>query len=244
MAKAAKTSSKVRKVAQEQATVPLSRNTLVSRAGIGFAVLVFFFIVTRPGVMGRIEDRVRDSASSINTHGGLTSGDGTLSSVFTSEVMYWRDDIIRWGQERNLNPNLIATIMQIESCGDPYISSGVGAQGLFQVMPLHFANGENQIDIETNAQRGLNHLQDCLRWTGYDVGVTFACYNGGPSVIGRPQSQWYEESRNYYTWGTGIYREATSGASSSSTLQTWLASGGSGLCETARNTQQLFTPNE
>ena len=241
MAKTSK--SRVRKVTEEP-TLTLSRNTLLMRAGMGLFVLFGLFLITRPSVMGNIEDRLRSSTANMNTHDGITKGDTRLSGIFMPEVLYWREDILRWAAERSLNPNLIATIMQIESCGDPYISSGAGAQGLFQVMPLHFGNGENQIDIETNAIRGLNHLQDCLEWTDYDLGVTFACYNAGPSVIGLPQSEWYQESRNYYTWGMGIYREATSGTDSSSTLQTWLSAGGSGLCDSARRTQQVFTPRE
>src|SRR5688572_11990822 len=42
---------------------------------------------------------------------------GTLSTVFTPEVLHWQDKIVAWSAAFNLDPNLAATVMQIESCG-------------------------------------------------------------------------------------------------------------------------------
>lgn len=226
---------------KEKAKESLNLNSILMRLAGGLAVLLILAIVTRPEVWNWLSERSPMSAP--DTHGGIVNGEAELSPIYTSQVLYWEDDILRWSRERNLNPNLVATIMQIESCGDPYVSSNAGAQGLFQVMPFHFANGENQIDPETNAQRGLNHLIDCLNWTNYDVGVTFACYNGGPSVIGLPQSQWYEESRYYFRWGTGIYNDALEGLEDSPAVEEWLNAGGNILCGQAGQTQALLQPN-
>jgi hypothetical protein len=63
----------------------------------------------------------------------------SLSPIFTPEIHYWADSIIRWAAASNLDPNLAAVVMQIESCGDPRATSRAGAMGLFQVMPYHFA---------------------------------------------------------------------------------------------------------
>jgi hypothetical protein len=57
-----------------------------------------------------------------------------------------------------------------------------------------------------------------------------------------PQSQWYEETRSYYNWGTGIYSDAISGRDESSTLERWLNAGGAGLCLQAQQTQALLRP--
>ena len=215
------------------------------RGAIGLMFLGALFVLSQPGSLSRIIDEIESrvvSRASTATHGGVSKGDAQLSSLFTPEVLYWEDDIKRWASDYNLNPNLIATIIQIESCGDPYISSNAGAQGLFQVMPLHFPDGENQLNTENNAVRGLNHLAECLQLSGYDVGVSFACYNGGASVINRPQSQWFQESRDYFVWGSGIYGDASRGASESDTLDQWLAAGGVNLCGRASETQALFIP--
>jgi len=158
---------------------------------------------------------------------------GYIAPLFTAEVDHWSDSIVRWARQFNLDPNLLATIMQIESCGWPNAVSNAGASGLFQVMPFHFATGENQLDPDTNAARSAGVLADCLNWADDNVGLTMACYNGGPSVLTQPYSQWSDETQRYYKWASGIYGDAMRNATSSSTLNEWLAAGGSNLCNQA-----------
>src|SRR5690606_6861661 len=93
----------------------------------------------------------------------------SIAPLFTSEVDNWADDIGRWATQYGLDPNLLATVMQIESCGDDTVSSHAGAQGLFQVMPLHFSEGEVYTDPDTNAMRSANFLNQCLGWANGDV---------------------------------------------------------------------------
>jgi soluble lytic murein transglycosylase-like protein len=156
-----------------------------------------------------------------------------IAPLFTPEIDFWSDNINRWAQQYGLDPNLLATVMQIESCGHPTISSSAGAQGLFQVMPFHFLSSENQLDPDTNAMRGAGVLQACLDMADGDVGLAMACYNGGPRVLSMPYDQWHNEPQRYYTWGTGIYGDAVSNSVSSDTLNRWLDAGGSALCEMA-----------
>ncbi len=163
-----------------------------------------------------------------------------LSSVFTPEVQYWAPLIRAWAQAYQIDPNLIATLIQIESCGDPYVTSSAGAQGLFQVMPFHFEPGEDMLEPHTNARRGLDYLLGSLQRADGHVGLALAGYNGGHSVIWRGWAAWSEQTRRYYRWGTGIYFEAISGAESSPTLQEWFAVGGMRLCaNAARSLEQL-----
>lgn len=158
---------------------------------------------------------------------------GGIAPMFTQEVQYWSGNIHGWAIQYNLDPNLLATVMQIESCGHADISSYAGAQGLFQVMPFHFATTENQTDPDTNAKRGANFLNECLGWSGGDPNLAMACYNGGPGVISRPYATWPSETQRYYQWGSTIYADATQNLSTSSALQSWLDAGGSGLCTSA-----------
>lgn len=160
-----------------------------------------------------------------------------IAPLFTDEVDYWAEDIRRWATEYNLDPNLMATVMQIESCGQAEVSSHAGAQGLFQVMPFHFAPGEVYTDPNTNALRSANFLNECLGWSGGDIGLTLACYNGGPSVTTRPYQSWHSETQRYYNWGLGIYNDAVANAQTSPTLDSWLGAGGSHLCNAAAATQ-------
>lgn len=156
-----------------------------------------------------------------------------LSPIFTPSVLYWEDDILEWSEEYGIDPNAAATLMQIESCGDPDAESYVGAAGLFQVMPFHFAEGEDRFEPDTNALRGLEYFADGLDLADGHAGLAMAGYNGGHGLIGRAYENWPHETQRYYRWGSGIYREASAGWESSPTLESWLDAGGSALCETA-----------
>jgi len=161
-----------------------------------------------------------------------------LSPVFTPEVQHWAPLIQAWGVLYQIDPNLIATVIQIESCGDPEVSSTAGAQGLFQVMPFHFTPGEDMLDVQTNARRGLDYLAGGLAKADGHAGLALAGYNGGHGMIDRGWSAWASETRRYYYWGSRIYAEVVSGMAASPTLDEWLGAGGSGLCTRAANTQR------
>ncbi len=156
-----------------------------------------------------------------------------LSPIFTPSVQYWKDDIIVWVAEYGLDPNLAATVMQIESCGYPRAGSHVGALGLFQVMPYHFEDDDDPFDPDTNALRGLAYLAGGLERADGHAGLALAGYNGGYLRISGSYATWPYETQRYYRWGSGIYREASAGWDSSPTLAAWLAAGGQSLCDTA-----------
>ncbi len=167
---------------------------------------------------------------------------GNISPVFSTQVKHWEPQIVAWAARYQLDPNIVATIMQIESCGDPNAVSRSGAQGLFQVMPFHFANGENMQDPETNATRGLNFYVEQLRHTSGDIYLSFAGYNGGYAASNSSWEQWANETQRYYTWAKGIYDDAAAGLTTSPTLEQWLAAGGASLCQQASNRLGLTTP--
>lgn len=166
------------------------------------------------------------------SHAPLASA-GSISSIFTSQVQYWAPSINRWSTQSGLDPNLLAVVIQIESCGDPGATSSAGARGLFQVMPYHFRTGEDPYAPDTNASRAIAYLQRALATSNNDVRLALAGYNGGIGVISEPDWLWPTETSRYAHWGTGIYTDAESGASSSERLTQWLAAGGSSLCSRA-----------
>ena len=163
----------------------------------------------------------------------VAAGSANLSPVFTREVQHWAPRIEGWATEFGLDPNLVAIIMQIESCGDQQALSHAGAQGLFQVMPFHFAAGEDALDPETNARRGLNYFVERLNQTGGDVGRAFAGYNGGHRAAASSWDSWPAETQRYYKWSTGIYNDIQAGLAESPTLDSWLKAGGASLCRQA-----------
>jgi len=156
-----------------------------------------------------------------------------ISPIFTREVQHWAVDITRWANASSLDPNLVAVIMQIESCGNPSARSSAGAAGLFQVMPFHFRFGENPYDPETNALRGLNYLARSFLAANGDARLALAGYNGGIGVIARAEWTWHAETKRYVYYGAPIYTDARNGATSSPMLDEWYRKYGAGLCRDA-----------
>ena len=177
------------------------------------------------GIYGR-DETINSAAKSLPT----ANAAGTLSPVFTAEVRHWEPQIQNWAAAHELYPNLVATVMQIESCGNPQAVSRAGARGLFQVMPFHFEAGEDMLDPETNAGRGMAYLVGGLGLTEGDAALALASYNGGHGIIQRSWESWPAETQRYYRGGGGIYADASSGLTESATLQEWLAAGGHSLC--------------
>ena len=131
-----------------------------------------------------------------------------LSPIFTREVQYWADDILRWAGASSLDPNLVAVVMQIESCGDPFARSSAGAVGLFQVMPFHFQTGENPFETNTNALRGMNYLARSMDTARGNVRLALAGYNAGENaVINHKGIPPYAETRTYVQRVLRFYQE-------------------------------------
>ncbi|HUE99663.1 MAG TPA: transglycosylase SLT domain-containing protein [Anaerolineales bacterium] len=169
-----------------------------------------------------------------------STASGGISPIFRKEIQHWANDIVRWANAASVDPNLAATVMQIESCGDPRATSRSGATSLFQVMPFHFKFGENPYNPETNALRGLNYLSRALEAGGGNARLALAGYNGGIGVISRGEGGWPSETKRYVLYGGPIYEDARSGATSSAMLTEWYQKYGAGLCRQAA--QRLGIP--
>jgi soluble lytic murein transglycosylase-like protein len=185
-----------------------------------------------------VDVEVSEQTQEINLEQEMHS-QSVLSPVFTKEVLYWEEKIVHWASQWGIDPNLVATVMQIESCGDPRAVSRAGAAGLFQVMPYHFATGEDPLHPGTNAKRGLAYLARALAARDNDARLALASYNGGITGASRPESQWANETKRYADWGSGIYEDATSGKKNSPHLEEWLGAGGASLCRQASNRLDL-----
>jgi len=172
-----------------------------------------------------------EAVRNLSTSNGL--GGGSIAPLFTPEVQYWSASIVQWSLQTGIDANMIATVMQIESCGDPFAKSSAGAMGLFQVMPYHFESGEDPYKPATNARRGMGYLGQALAARNGVVRLGFAGYNGGISGAKRPESQWANETQRYVYWGNGIYDDAVNGKASSERLNEWLGHGGASLCKQA-----------
>jgi soluble lytic murein transglycosylase-like protein len=163
-----------------------------------------------------------------------------ISPIFRVEIRHWADSILRWAAASQLDPNLVATIMQIESCGDPHALSNSGAMGLFQVMPFHFYAIDDPYNPDTNAARGLAYLSRSLATGGGDARLALAGYNGGIGIISRAEWTWSAQTKRYVQYGVPIYEDARSGLTSSTALSEWYEKYGVSLCRQAH--QRLGLP--
>jgi len=159
-----------------------------------------------------------------------------ISPIFTAEVQHWKDSIAGWSTTYRIKPNLIATLMQIESCGNPQAVSGADARGLFQVVSSNFGPEDNAFEPETNARVGLALFAQALAGANGDSGLAYAAYNGGPSIFYTSPTEWPRETQDYQYWASSIAEDAELGLEQSPTLEDWLDSGGSDLCSAASQT--------
>lgn len=171
--------------------------------------------------------------------GAVLDGNGRISPIFSAEIQHWSPQILNWAEAHGLDPDIVATIMQIESCGYPEAVSSAGAQGLFQVMPFHFADGEKMRDPDINANRGLNYYAERLKQTDGNVYMAFAGYNGGHVAAATGWNNWAAETQRYYRWSQGIYDDAKAGLTESQTLAEWMKAGGASLCQQAASYLQI-----
>jgi soluble lytic murein transglycosylase-like protein len=205
---------------------------------VGLVVFVALTSPFRPSALPMNNSTLVLQNSVVNTQNQPSVGG--ISSIFTKEVQHWANDIARWANAAGVDPNLAATVMQIESCGDPRATSRSGATSLFQVMPFHFRFGENPYNPETNALRGLNYLSRSLQAAGGNARLALAGYNGGVGVIARSEWAWPSETKRYVLYGAPIYEDARNGATSSASLTEWYQKYGVSLCRQAA--QRLGIP--
>ena len=176
-----------------------------------------------------------------------------ISGVFTAEVQRWNDEICGWSKEHQMDPDLIATLMQIESCGNKDATSSTGVRGLFQVTGANL-DGENPWDPNVSMAKGPGKVfKNSLDAAEGDVRAAFAGYNGGglarEYVAGKiTKNEFYWGLRRnrsgywptpakarakineveWYAKWANIYFDAK--GERTDTLQEWLELGGHRLC--------------
>ena len=166
--------------------------------------------------------------------------DNGIALFFTPEIQYWKEDILAWSKEFQLDPNLVATVMQIESCGWVEAKSSAGAMGLFQVMPQHFQKKEDPYKPDINAAKGLKYLKKSLDSSGTPR-LALAGYNSGITRAKSLEEYWPKETKKYVYWGLKIYQDARIDKVRSNRLNEWLSAGGSSLCKRAAAEQSNET---
>lgn len=118
-----------------------------------------------------------------------TSSGGGGSTVASSSGSYsgkFADLINKYAGLNNVDPNLIAAIIQKESTFNPNATSGAGAQGLMQLMPgtAKDLGVKNSYDPEQNIAGGTKHFARLLKKYG-DVTLALYAYNAGEGNVNK-----------------------------------------------------------
>jgi len=108
--------------------------------------------------------------------------------------------LARAGHARNLDVDLLASLVKAESGGNARAVSRAGAQGLMQLMPktaLDLGVGD-RLQPEENVRGGATYLDELLTRYHENMALALAAYNAGPAAVdkyhGIPP---YRETRVY-----------------------------------------------
>ena len=110
-----------------------------------------------------------------------------------------------------LGPELIETVIQVESNYDAGAVSQAGAQGLMQLMPAtaEELGVSDPFDPEQNIMGGSRYLKQLLNRYDGNLKLALAAYNWGPGNLERHSDKLPEETRNYVSKVTGILDSPT-----------------------------------
>jgi transglycosylase-like protein with SLT domain len=112
----------------------------------------------------------------------------------------------------NVDPNLVRSVIKVESNFNPNAVSRKGAMGLMQLMPstarsLHV---NNPFDPQQNVDAGVRHLKSLLESYGGNIKLSLAAYNAGAGAVARSAGvPRFAETQNYVRRITEIYYGGT-----------------------------------
>jgi len=180
---------------------------------------------------------------------------GITASWIPPTVRHWSPTINQMAKKYDIDPNLVAIIMTMESGGDPKAKSGAGAVGLMQITPLtaediaarRLKEPVKKYDLTnptTNVEFGVAYLayvrglfgtaSQGPSWNN-TVELIGAGYNGGPGAAesleagkGLSDTQTVVYSRDAFN----MWRERHTG--DSLTFDRWKERGGSILLQNAQ----------
>lgn len=184
---------------------------------------------------------------------------GITARWIPATVKHWQDPINKMAKKYDLDPNVIAIVMTLESGGYAKAGSSAGAQGLMQVIPptakeiaaKHLKQprktydiGDPRINIEFGAaylaylRQEFGTANQAPSWDS-TVELIAAGYNGGPGAannLDQGKGLKYIETVAYSNDAFNMWRERH--AANSPTYERWKERGGSRLIGAAEKSQR------
>ena len=175
---------------------------------------------------GAVMRAARSAASEVSTYlGGKAesaaptpeANGGRLNVAFARTAISEREidaAIEQAAARHNVDPNLVRSVIKVESNFNPNAVSRKGAMGLMQLMPetARSLNVSNPFDPEQNVDAGVRHLRKLLDSYGGDVRLSLAAYNAGSGAVARSAGMpRFAETRSYVRRITDLYAGAGPG---------------------------------
>lgn len=161
-----------------------------------------------------------------NTYNSALSNTDSTNNYITSNIENLNSDvrienaIQVYSDKYNVDPNLVKSIIKVESDFDPSVVSSAGAKGLMQLMPENCEDlgVSDPFNIEQNIEGGVRHIKEYLDRYNGDVEMALMAYNGGPTrMMNRGVKsiddiyKMPKETQNYVPKVMSYYRGLTNG---------------------------------
>ena len=131
------------------------------------------------------------------------TGKSELAPFFAPAVRHWSDEIKHWSAQHDVDPHLLATVMQIESCGHPTVISNAPAPRVCsRSCPFILKRAKTCSTRRPTPNEAPASSITARGQADGVVGLTLACYNGGPSVINRARDRWSSETQKILSLGS------------------------------------------
>ena len=149
----------------------------------------------------RVDRVIADEIEESNSVSPFADPDCPISwnDLELPEDLPFREPIASTARAANLDPWLVASVVQTESAFDPHAVSRAGAAGLMQLMPAAAAEHEvhDIFNPADNLRGGVEHLRTMLdRFESLPLAL--AAYNAGATTVTRYEGiPPYKETRDY-----------------------------------------------